>query len=133
MAEYSAHNDSLPYVCSVQTAEGMVRIVTHDKACFVFPSPHTSIMPPGMTRSEYVGSTLQWKTRDPAVLADLHDHIAQLVQQLGATGMFEIGKSVKAAMMIYGPDISKTVQRAKDQGVDFPLPPIVLENLRKFK
>jgi hypothetical protein len=52
---------------------------------------------------------------------------------LGATGMFEIGKSVKAATMLFGPDISKTVERAKRDGVDFPLPPMILVHLKRFK
>jgi len=133
MTEYSARNDTLPYACSVETAEGMVRIITHDKVALFFRNPHTSIIPPGITGAGYVGSTLEWKTDDSGVLAQLHDHIVQMVQMIGATGVFEIGKSVKAAMMLYGPDISHTVERAKREGVDFPLPSIVLVNLKRFK
>jgi hypothetical protein len=47
--------------------------------------------------------------------------------------MFEIGKSVKAAMLLFGPDISKTVEKAKRDGVDFPLPPTMLVHLKRFK
>ncbi len=132
MSGYSAHTDTLPYACSVQTAEGIVRIVTHDKACFVFRHPHTSIIPPRMRWAGYVSCTLQWKSSDPKLLADLHSEIVQLVQQLGTTGLFEIGKSVKAAMMLLGPDISRTVERAKAEGIGFPLPGVVLENLKRF-
>jgi hypothetical protein len=133
MSGYSAQNDTLPYACTVGTGEEMVRIVTHDKVALFFRNPHTSIIPAGMTRSGYVGCTLEWKTADPATLALLHDHVIQLVQLLGAAGMFEIGKSVKAAMMLYGPDISQTVERAKKEGIDFPLPPLVVSELKRFK
>ena len=79
MQNYSAHNDTLPYVCSAETAEGPVQILTHDKVAFFFRNPHASVMPAGMVRSKYAGCTLLWKTSDPSLLADLHDEVGRLV------------------------------------------------------
>jgi len=97
--------------------------------------PHTSVMPHGATDLKHLGTFIKWTTRDDTTLATLHKAIVGLVQQGGASGLVEIGNSLKMterAASAVGGDWHDIVKQAARDGVSFPIPDEVLRHVKRF-
>jgi len=120
---------------AINTSEGLVHVVTKTRWLWVLPMPHTSVMPHGPADLKRLGSFIKWSTTDAAVLATLHNAIVALVKETGASGLFEIGNSVKMTERLAGAvggDWHDIIKRASKDGVHLPIPDEVLMHVKNF-
>jgi hypothetical protein len=91
-------------------------------------------MPHRTSRLKQLGTVIKWNTADPAILAELHDKIVQLVQERGAAGLADIAESARMAQGVakqFGQNWQEIVQQARGKGVPFP-PNDVLKYVKGF-
>src|SRR2546430_113210 len=77
------------------TKEGEVHILTKRRWLFVFPIPHTSVVPRHGADLKRLGTFIKWTTNDPGTLATLHNAVIRLVEEIGISGLVEVANSVK--------------------------------------
>jgi len=125
------------YSTIVETAEGQAQIMTKSRWMYVVPLPHTGIMPyPPSAADLKCGTLIKWKTDDPAVLAEMHNSIVRLVQELGISGMMEAANSAKMTEQVWkkfggvGSGMQEVVEMAAQDGVSFPIPANILKYLK---
>jgi hypothetical protein len=123
------------YFKALETSEGQVHVLTKTRWMGFIPVPHTSVMPHSAANLKRLGTFIKWTTNDPATLATLHDAIVRLVEQVGISGLVEIGNSVKMTARIaktFGGSWQDVVKRAAQDGVAFPVPDDVLRYMKGF-
>jgi hypothetical protein len=129
------------YSTITETGEGQADITTKSKWLYVFPMPHTTVMPHPCSAADLkrLGTFIKWTTNDPAVLASLHESIVRLVQVVGTPGLVEIANSAKMTQRLCktfpaaGSSFQEVVALAAQEGINFPLPPDVLSHLKGFQ
>ena len=123
------------YFKALDTSEGRVHVLTKTRWMGFVPMPHTSVMPHSAADLKHLGMFIKWTTNDPATLATLHDAIVRLVEQVGISGLVEIGNSVKMTERIaktFGGSWQDIVKQAAKDGVAFPVPDDVLKYMKGF-
>ena len=98
-----------------------------------FPMPHTSVTPRRAGDLKRFGTFIKWTTSDPATLSTLHDAIVRLVEQVGISGLVEIGNSVKMTETVaktFGGSWHDIVKQAAQDGVAFPVPDDVFRYMK---
>ena len=123
------------YFKALDTNEGQVHILTKTRWLGFFPMPHTSVMPRNASDLKRLGTFIKWTTKDPATLSTLHDAIVRLVEQVGISGLAEIGNSVKMTSRVaktFGGSWQDIVKQAAEDGVAFPVPDDVLRHIKGF-
>src|SRR5438046_14444 len=83
------------YFKALDTSEGQVHVLTKTRWLGFVPMPHTSVTPHSAGDLKQLGTFIKWTTNDPATLATLHEAIIRLVEQVGISGLVDIGNSVK--------------------------------------
>jgi hypothetical protein len=122
----------------VETNEGQVHVLTKNRWLYIFPMPHTSVMPRRGSDLMRSGTLIKWTTKDPALLATLHDAIVRLVQEVSISGMVEIAQSAKVTEQVWkavggsGSGLQEIVKQAAQDGVSFPVPEHVLKYIKGF-
>ena len=97
--------------------------------------PHTSVTPRSAGDLKRLGTFIKWNTSDSAKLSTLHDAIVRLVEQVGISGLVEIGNSVKMTQGVaksFGGDWRDVIKQAAQDGVEFPMPDDVLKHMKGF-
>ena len=123
------------YFKALDTSEGEVHVLTKTRWMGFIPMPHTSVTPHGVAGLNRLGTFIKWTTDDPATLAALHDAIIRLVEQVGISGLVEIGNSVKMTSQVaktFGGSWQDIVKEAAQDGVAFPVPDDVLRYMKGF-
>jgi hypothetical protein len=123
------------YFKALETSEGQVQVLTKTRWMGFIPMPHTSVVPHSAADLKRLGTFIKWTTNDPATLATLHDAIVRLVEQVGISGLVEIGNSVKMTAGIaktFGGSWQDIVKQAAQDGVAFPVPDDVLRYMKGF-
>jgi hypothetical protein len=128
------------FTTTVETAGGHAQIMTKSRWMGVVPMPHTSIIPyPASAADLKDGTFIKWTTDDPMVLAELHDSIVSLVQEVGVAGMKEIANSARMTEQVWkrfggaGSGMQEVVEMAAQDGVTFPMPTNTLKYLKEFQ
>ncbi|SRR5258708_9859785 len=122
------------YFNALDTAEGLVHVLTKTRWLGFIPMPHTSVMPHAadLKRS---GTFMKWTTRDATTLGTLHEAIVRFVQQNGVSGLVEIGNTVKMTERVastVGADWHDIVKQVAQDGVAFPFSDEVLKHIKGF-
>jgi hypothetical protein len=125
----------------VDTKEGQAHVSTKSRWLYLFPMPHTGVMPYpcGATHLKQLATFIKWTTDDPAVLAKLHESICRLVQEVGVSGLVEIANSARMTERVWKtfggarPGLQEMVEMAAKDGVAFPMPREVLKYLKGFQ
>lgn len=76
---------------------------------------------------------IKWNTNNPAILAKLHDAVVRLVEQLGISGLAEVGNSIKMTERVaktFGGSWRDVIKQAAADGVAFPVPDDVLSYMK---
>jgi len=123
------------YFKAFDTSEGQVHVLTKTRWMGFVPMPHTSVTPHSAGDLKQLGTFIKWTTNDPATLATLHDAIVRLVEQIGISGLVEIGNSVKMTERIpktFSGSWHDIVKQAAHDGVAFPVPDDVLRYMKGF-
>ncbi len=123
------------YFKALDTSEGQVHVLTKTRWMGLFPMPHTSVVPHNAGDLKRLGSFIRWTTSDPATLATLHDAIVRLVEEVGISGIVEIGNSLKRTERIaksFGGSWHDAVEQAARDGVAFPVPESVVRHMKGF-
>ena len=123
------------YFKALDTSEGQVHVLTKTRWMGLFPIPHTSVTPHNAGDLKRLGSFIKWTTKDPATLATLHDAVVRLVEQVGISGIAEIGNTVKMTERVaksFGGDWHDIVEQAGQDGVAFPVPEDVVRYMKGF-
>jgi hypothetical protein len=123
------------YFKALDTSEGQVHVLTKTRWLGFVPMPHTSVMPRSAGDLKRLGTFIKWTTKDPATLSRLHDAIVCLVEQVGISGLSEIGNSVKMTSRVaktIGGSWQDIVKLAAEDGVAFPVPDDVLRHIKGF-
>jgi len=123
------------YFKAVETSDGQVHVLTKTRWMWFIPMPHTSVMPHSAADLERLGTFIKWTTKDPAVLARLHDAIVRLVEEVGIAGLVEIANSAKMTARVaktFGGSWQDIVKQAAEEGVSFPVPDDVLKYIKGF-
>jgi len=126
------------YFKVLNTNEGEIHILTKTKWLYVFPMPHTSVMPRSSTNLKRLGTLIKWTTNNPEKLKSLHDAITRLVEQIGISGLVEVANSAKMSEQMWkgtgakGNGLLELVKMAKQEGIDFPVPEDVLKYIKEF-
>jgi hypothetical protein len=123
------------YFKALDTNEGQVHILTKTRWLGLISMPHTSVTPRGAGDLKRLGTFIKWTTKDPAALSTLHDAIIRLVEQVGISGLVEIGNSVKMAARVaktFGGNWHDIVKQTAEDGVAFPVPDDVLRHMKGF-
>ena len=122
----------------LNTNEGRVHILTKNRWLYVFPLPHTSVMPRRSAKLTRLGTFIKWTTNNPALLKSLHDAIVRLVEEVGISGLVEIANSAKMTERVWktvggsGSGLHEIVSQGAKDGVEFPVPQDVLKYIRGF-
>ena len=103
--------------------------------------PHTGVIPHPCSAADLkrLGTFIKWTTDNPAVLAELHDSIVSLVQEVGVAGMKEIANSARMTEQVWkrfggaGSGMHEVVEMAAQDGVSFPMPTNTLKYLKEFQ
>ena len=125
----------MTYFKALDTSEGQVHVLTKTRWMGFVPMPHTSVMPHSAAALKRLGTFIKWTTNDPATLATLHVAIVRLVEQVGISGLVEIGNSVKMTERVaktFGGRWQDIVKQAAQDGVAFPVPDDVLRYMKGF-
>ncbi len=120
---------------ALDTSEGQVHVLTKTRWLGFVPMPHTSVTPRCAGDLKSLGTFIKWTTKDPATLSTLHDAIVRLVEQVGISGLVEIGNSVKMTSQVaktFGGRWQDIVKQTADDGVAFPVPDDVLRHMKGF-
>ena len=125
----------------IDTKEGQAYVRTKSKWLYIFPMPYTSVMPYPCSAADLkrFGTFIKWTTNDPAVLAQLHESIVHLVQEVGVSGLVEIANSAKMTERVLktfggtGSGLQGIVEMAAQSGVTFPIPADVLKYFKGFQ
>jgi hypothetical protein len=123
------------YFKAFDTSEGQVHVLTKTRWMGFIPMPHTSVTPHSAADLKRLGTFIKWTTNDPVTLATLHDAIIRLVEQVGISGLVEIGNSVKMTSQVaktFGGSWQDIVKQAAQDGVAFPVPDDVLRYIKGF-
>src|SRR6185312_11203686 len=123
------------YFTAVETSEGLVHVLTKTRWLTVFPMPNTSVMPNGADNLKCLGSFIKWSTGDSTMLARLHEAIVNVVKESGASGVVEIGNSIKMTerlARVVGADWHDIVKQASQDGTPFPVDDDVLAHIKNF-
>lgn len=123
------------YSTAVETSEGLVNVLTKSRWLAVVPMPHTSVMPQGPGDLKGLGSFIKWSTADSAMLSTLHEAIVKLVKEFGASGLVEVGNSIKTTAHLagaIGADWHDVVKQATQDGIVFPIEDNVLAYVKNF-
>lgn len=123
------------YFKTLDTNEGQVDVLTKTRwMCFV-PMPYTSVTPQKAVDLKRLGTIIKWTTNDPVMLAKLHDAIVRLLEEVGISGLVEIGNIVKMTERVakpFGRSWRDIVKQAAQDGVSFPVPDDVLRYIKGF-
>ena len=123
------------YFKALETSEGQVHVLTKTRWMGFIPMPHTSVMPRTAADLKRLGTFIKWTTKDPAVLASLHDAIVRLVEEVGISGLVEIANSAKMTERVaksFGGSWHEIVKQAAQDGVGFPVSDDVLKYVKGF-
>jgi hypothetical protein len=123
------------YFKALDTSEGQVHVLTKTRWLGFVPLPHTSVTPRSAGDLKRLGTFIKWTTKDPATLSTLHDAVVRLVEQVGISGLVEIGNSVKMTAQVaktFGGSWQEIVRQAAADGVAFPVPDDVLRHIKGF-
>ena len=123
------------YFKALDASEGQVHILTKTRWMGFVPMPHTSVTPRSAADLKRLGTFIKWTTNDPATLATLHDAIVRLIEQVGISGLVEIGNSVKMTERVaktFGRRWKDIVKQSAQDGVPFPVPDDVLRHMKGF-
>jgi hypothetical protein len=123
------------YFKALDTSEGQVRVITKTRWMGFVPTPHTSVTPHGAADLKRLGTFIKWTTNDAATLANLHEAIVRLVEQVGIFGLVEIGNSVKMTERVaktLGGSWHDIVKQAAQDSVAFAVPDDVLRYMKGF-
>ncbi len=123
------------YFKALDTSEGQVHVLTKTRWMGFIPMPHTSVTPHSAADLKRLGTFIKWTTKDPPMLSTLHDAIVRLVEQVGISGLVEIGNSVKMTARVaktFGGTWHDIVKQAAQDGVAFPVPDEVLRYIKGF-
>lgn len=123
------------YFKAIDTNEGQVHVLTKTRWMGFVPMPHTSVMPHNATDLKRLGTFIKWTTKDPAMLATLHEAIVRLVEEVGISGLVEIANSARMTARVaktFGGTWHDIVKQAAQDGVAFPVPDDVLRYIKGF-
>ena len=123
------------YFKALETSEGQVQVLTKTRWMGFIPMPHTSVVPHSAADLKHSGTFIKWTTKDPAVLATLHDAIVRLVGEVGIAGLVEIANSAKTTARVaktFGGSWQDIVRQGAQDGVSFPVPEDVLKYIKGF-
>ena len=125
----------------VHTKEGQADVSTKSRWLYVFPMPHTGVMPYPCSATELkqFGTFIKWTTDNPAALAKLHESIVRLVGEIGVSGLVGIANTWKMAAPMWrvagltgtGAEVMRGMVLEGD--FHFPMPADVLEYLKGFR
>jgi hypothetical protein len=79
---------------TVETGEGLTHILTKARWLGIVPMPRTSVVSRATADLRRWGTLIKWTTKDPVILASLHEAIVRLVQQIGPSGLAAVRNSV---------------------------------------
>jgi hypothetical protein len=121
----------------IGTKEGQALVSTKSKWLYVFPIPHTTVMPYPCSATELkkLSSFIKWNTEDPATLSKLHESVGRWVSEIGAAGVFEVGNSVKMTARIaktFGGTWQDILKEAAKDGAALPIPDDVVNYIKGF-
>ena len=120
---------------ALDTSEGQVHVLTKTRWLGFVPMPHTSATPRSAGDLKRLGTFIKWTTGDSATLSTLHDGIVRLVEQVGISGLVEIGNSVKMTARVaktLGGSWQDIIKQAAEDGAAFPVPDDVLQYIKGF-
>ena|SRR5438552_12963896 len=123
------------YFKALETSEGQVHVLTKTRWLGFVPMPHTSVTPHSAGDLNRLGTFIKWTTSDTATLSTLHDAVVRLVEQIGISGLVEIGNNVKMSARVaktFGGSWQDIIKQAAEDGVPFPVPDDVLRHIKGF-
>jgi len=120
---------------ALDTSEGQVHVLTKTRWLGFVPLPHTSVTPRSAGDLKRLGTFIKWTSNDHATLSTLHDAVVRLVEQIGISGLVEIGNSVKMTARVaktLGGSWQDIIKQAAEDGAAFPVPHDVLQYIKGF-
>lgn len=121
----------------VNTKEGQAHVSTKSRWLYIFPMPHTGVMPypckfMDLKRDAVI---IKWSTNDPVTLTTLHRAVVRLTQEFGALGLVEIANTVKTTADVakaFGGNWHDILKEAARNGAALPVPDDVLSHIKGF-